>query len=76
MSLKGLECAVSKLVNSDTRPRPTTQERRGLARLELEPYGQYTGSAQGRRWIGRYRIGMLTQGGRGGPPAPLDPTIP
>ena len=26
MSLNGLECQVSKLVNSDTRPRPTTQD--------------------------------------------------
>ena len=30
MSLDGLECQVSKLVNSDTLPRPTTQGHRAL----------------------------------------------
>jgi hypothetical protein len=33
MLLKGLECQVSKLVDSDTRPRPTTDLRRDLLQV-------------------------------------------
>ena len=31
------------------------EERRGQCAASLEPYGQFTGSPTGRRWIGRYR---------------------
>jgi hypothetical protein len=50
MPLKGLHCQVSKLVNSDTCPRPTTQSRENYGicgrvcegNLEIKTSGRYT----------------------------------
>jgi hypothetical protein len=36
MVIKGLECPVSKLVNSDARPRPTTQDAWGATKNQFK----------------------------------------
>ena len=68
MPLTSVVCPVSELVDSDTCPRPTAG---GVCVDRVDAFGCLCGPM----FDGELR-GMLTQGGQGGPPAPLGLAIP